>query len=56
MLRSNSSRYLFEVEALDFLASEDSEEKEISDLDWISTEDGKEDREEISSCNSSSEE
>ena len=56
MLRSNTSRYLFEDEALGFLASEDSEEEEISDLDWISTEERKEDREEISSCNSSSEE
>ena len=50
------SRYLFEDEALGFLTSEDSEEKEISDLDWISTNDGKEDREEISSCISSFEE
>ena len=29
-------------------------EEEISDLDWISTDDGEEDKEEISSCDSSS--
>ena len=49
------SGYLFEDKALDFLASKDSEE-EISDSDWISTDDGEEGREKISSCVSSSEE
>ena len=46
--------YLSEDKVLGFSASDDSEEEEISD--WISTDNGKEDRIEISSCNSSSEE
>ena len=49
------SRYLFEDEVLGFLASDDSEEEEISVLDWISIDYGEEDREEISSYDSSSE-
>ena len=55
MQRSNLSRYLSEVGVLGFLASHDSEE-EISKSDWISTDDGEEDREEIFLCDSSSEE
>ena len=39
-----------------FLANDDSEEDETSDSNWISTEDGEEDKEEISLFNSSSEE
>ena len=38
-----------------FLANDDSEKDKISDSDWISTEDGEEDKEEISVFNSSSE-
>ena len=34
--------------------SNDESEEEVSDLDWISTDDGKEDKEEISSYDSSS--
>ena len=41
---------------MDCLASDDSEKEEISDSDWISAEDGEENREEISSCDLSSEE
>jgi len=49
-------RYLSEDEVLGFVAREDSEEEEeISDSEWVSTDDGEEDREEISSCDSSSE-
>ena len=47
------SRYLFEdslFEVLGFLASADTGEEEISDLDWIFTYDGKEDSKGISSC------
>ena len=40
---------------LGFLANDDSEQDEISDSDWISTEDGEEDKEEISLFDSSSE-
>ena len=40
---------------LGFLANDDSEKDEISDSDWISTEDGKEDKEELSIFDSSSE-
>ena len=50
------SKYFSEDAVLGFLESYDSEEKEISDLDSISTDDGKEDVEEISLCDSSSEE
>ena len=50
------SRYFSENEVMGFLVSDDSEKEEISDSDWISTNDGEEEREEISSCNSSSEE
>ena len=56
MQRSNKSRYLSKDEAVGFLASDDSEKEEISDLDWISTDDGEEDCEEISFCDSSSSE
>ena len=49
-------RYLFEDEVMGFLVSDDSEKEEIIDLDWISTDDGKEDRKGIFSCDSSSEE
>ena len=41
------SSYLSKDEVLCFLASDDSEEEEISDSNWISTDDGEEDREEI---------
>ena len=41
---------------MDILASDDSKEEEISHSDWISTDDGEEDGEEISSCDLSSEE
>ena len=54
MQRSNRSRYLSEDEVLGFPASDGSEEKEISD--WISTDDGEEDREEIPLFSLSSEE
>ena len=50
------SRYLVEDEGLDFAANDDSEKEEISLLDWIYTDYGKEDKEEMSSCDSSSEE
>ena len=40
---------------LGFLANDDSEENETSDWDWISTEDGEEDKKEISVFNSFSE-
>ena len=43
MQRSNMSRYLSKHEVLNFLASDHSEEEEISK--WISTDDGEEDRE-----------
>ena len=43
MRRSNMSKYLSKDTALGFLQSYDSEEEEISDLDSISTDDGKED-------------
>ena len=43
------SRYLIEDKVLGFLASDDSKEEEISDLDWISTDDSEEDRKGISS-------
>ena len=56
MQRSNLSRYLSEDGVLGFLASDDSEEEEISDSDWIYTDDDEEDTEEISLCDSSSEE
>ena len=56
MQRSNRLSYLSEDEVLGFLAKDNGEEEEISDLDWISTEDGEENTEEISSCDSSSEE
>ena len=49
------SRYLFEDEDLDFLVSDGSKEEEIGNADWSSTDDGEEDRKEISSCDSSSE-
>ena len=39
-----------------FLANDDSEEVETSDSNWISTEDGEEDKKEISSFDSSSQE
>ena len=55
MRRSNMSKYLSEDTVLGFLESYDSKE-EISDLDSISTDDGEEDVEEISLCDSSSEE
>ena len=48
------SRYFSEHEILSFLTRDDCEEKEISE--WISTDDGKEDRARIPSCSSSSEE
>jgi len=54
MQTSNKSRYLSSGEVLGFVASDDSEK--ISDSEWIFTDDGEEDREEISSCDSSSEE
>ena len=38
-----------------FLTSDDREKNEISDSDWISTEDGEEDKEKISLFDSSSE-
>ena len=38
------------------MASDDSEEDEIGDSDWISANDGKENREEMPLCNSSSSE
>ena len=41
---------------LSFLANDDSEEDETSDSNWISTEDGEEDKKEISLFDSSSEE
>ena len=41
---------------LGFLANDDSEEDETSDSNWISTEDGQEDKKEISLFDSSSEE
>ena len=41
---------------LSFLANDDSEEDEASDSDWISTEDGEKDKEEISLFDLSSEE
>ena len=47
MRRSNLSRYLPEDGVLGFLATNDSEEEEISNSDWISTDDGEEDREEM---------
>ena len=50
------SRYLIENEALGILESDDGEEKETSNWKWISTDDVKEDRDEISLCDSSSEE
>ena len=50
------SRYLIKDGVLNFLASDDSEEEEISGWEWISTDDGKEDRNEISLCDSSFEE
>ena len=53
-LNAKKQRYLPEVKVLGFLPSDDSEEKEI--CNWIFTDDGKEDREEIPSRNSSSEE
>ena len=40
------SRYLSKDEVLDFLASDNSKEEEISDSNWISTNDSKENREE----------
>ena len=40
---------------LGFLANDDSEEDKIGDSDWISTEDGEEDKEEMSLFGSSSE-
>ena len=40
---------------LGFLAKDDSEKDEINDSDWISTEDGEEDKEEISFFDLSSE-
>ena len=43
MRRSNMSKYLSEDAVLGFRQSYDSEEEEISDLDSISTDDGKED-------------
>ena len=43
------SSYLSEDKVLGFLANDESEEKEVSDADWISTDDGEKDREEISS-------
>ena len=54
MHRSNILRYLSENKVLGFLASDDNEEEEISN--WIYTDDGKEDRKEIFSCELSSEE
>ena len=56
MQRSNMSKYFSKDAVLGFLESYDSEEKEISDFDSISTDDGEEDVEEISLCDSSSEE
>ena len=56
MRRSNMSKYLSEDAVLGFLKSYNSEEEEISDLDSISTDDGEEEVEEISLCDSSSEE
>ena len=50
------SRYLSEDKVLGFLASDDTEKEEISHSDRISTDDGEEDMEKISSCDSSSEE
>ena len=52
MQRSNLSRCLSKDEVRGFLDSDDNEEEEVSDSDWISTDNDKEDREEISSCNS----
>ena len=56
MRRSNMSKYLSKNAVFGFLESYDCEEEEISDLHSISTDDGKEDVEEISLCDSSSEE
>ena len=56
MRRSNMSKYLSEDAVLGFLESYDSEEKEISDLDSISTDDGEEDVKKISLCDASFEE
>ena len=52
MQRSTMSRHLSEDAVLGFLKSDNSEkEEEISDSNWISGDDGEEDRKEISSCN-----
>ena len=48
------SSYLYEVEILGFMANDERGE-EVSDSDWISTNDGKEVTEEIFSCDYSSE-
>ena len=56
MRRRNMSKYLSKDAVFGFLESYDSEEEEISNLHSISTDDGKEDVEEISLCDSSSEE
>ena len=56
MQRSNMSKYFPKDAVLGFLQSYDSEEEEISDLDPISTYNGEEDVEEISLCDSTSEE
>ena len=50
MRRNNMSKYLTEDAILGFLESYDSKEEEISDLDWISTDNGKEDVGEIFLC------
>ena len=55
MRRSNMPKYLSEDAVLGFLESYDSEEKEISNLDSISTDDGEEDMKEIFLCDASSE-
>jgi len=46
MQTSNKSRYRSSGEVLGFVASDDSDE--INDSEWIFTDDGEEDREEIS--------